>query len=55
MRTSWPLFHMTHYRGDTSYDHNPHVIYNRDYYLEIEAMNEEELREHINKWEWHKQ
>jgi predicted glycosyltransferase involved in capsule biosynthesis len=54
MRTPWPIWHLTHFRGNTSYDHNPHVNFNRDYCLKIEAMSEEELREHINEWDWHK-
>ena len=54
MRTQWPLYHMTHYRGDTSYNHNPHINFNRDYCVEISKMNKLELQEHINTWNWHK-
>lgn len=54
MRTQWPLYHMTHHRGDTSYNHNPHINFNRDYCVEISKMNKLELQEHINTWNWHK-
>ena len=54
MRTQGPLYHMTHHRGDTSYDHNPHIISNRDYCVEISEMNKDELLEHVNTWTWHK-
>lgn len=54
MRTQGPLYHMTHHRGDTSYDHNPHITFNRDYCVEISEMNKEELLEHVNTWTWHK-
>ena len=54
MRTQWPLWHLTHARGDTSFNHNPHIDFNRDYCLEIQSMNREQLQEHIDKWNWHK-
>ena len=54
MRTEWPLWHLTHTRGDTSYDHNPYVNSNRDYCLEIDKMTDVQLREHIEQWDWTK-
>ena len=54
MRTQWPLWHLTHARGDTSFNHNPHINFNRDYCLKIQSMNREQLQEHINMWDWHK-
>ena len=52
-RTQWPLWHLTHARGETSYNHNPHIEFNRDYYLEIAQMSPDEIRNHIKGWEWH--
>lgn len=53
-RCEWPLWHLTHHRGITSFDHNPYIEFNRDYCLEISKMNKEELIEHINTWTWKK-
>tara|TARA_R110002167_G_scaffold45676_11_gene137139 strand:+ start:111 stop:893 length:783 start_codon:yes stop_codon:yes gene_type:complete len=54
MRTQWPLWHLTHARGDTSFNHNPYINFNRDYCLEIQNMNKVKLQEHIDQWDWHK-
>ncbi len=53
-RTKWPLWHLTHTRVETSYDHNPHIIFNRDYCQKISQMSKDELQSHIDKWDWHK-
>ena len=53
-RTEWPLWHLTHARGETSYNHNPHIDLNRNLYMQIERMSSEQLKEHINNWKWHK-
>ena len=53
-RTQWPLWHLTHARGETSYNHNPHIKFNRDYYMEIESMTPDELKGHVDEWNWHK-
>lgn len=53
-RTEWPLWHLTHARGETSFNHNPHIELNKNLYLQIERMSPEELREHVNTWTWHK-
>ena len=53
-RTDWPLWHLTHARGETSYNHNPHIELNKNLYLEIERMNPEQLKAHIDTWTWHK-
>ena len=53
-RTQWPLWHLTHARGETSYNHNPHIKFNRDYYMEIESMTPDELKAHVDEWNWHK-
>lgn len=54
MRTQWPLWHLTHARGDTSFNHNPYIDFNRDYCLKIQSMNKVQLQEHIDQWDWHK-
>ena len=52
MRTEAPLWHLTHWRGETSFNYNPHIEHNKNCCLAIDAMSKEELREHISKWEW---
>ena len=54
MRTQWPLWHLTHARGETSYNHNPHIELNKNLYLEIERMSPEQLKAHVDTWTWHK-
>jgi len=54
MRTQWPLWHLTHARGETSYNHNPHIELNKSLYLEIERMSPEQLKAHVDTWDWHK-
>ncbi len=54
MRTQWPLWHLTHARGETSFNHNPHINLNRDLCMEIARMSPEELKAHVDKWTWHK-
>jgi len=53
-RTDWPLWHLTHARGETSFNYNPHIELNKNLYLEIERMSPEELRAHVDTWTWHK-
>jgi hypothetical protein len=54
MRTEWPLLHLTHERGITSHEHNPYITFNREYYLMIARMSPEQLKAHVNEWQWHK-
>ena len=54
MRTQWPLWHLTHARGETSYNHNPHIQLNKNLYLQIERMSPEQLKAHVDTWTWHK-
>jgi len=54
MRTQWPLWHLTHARGETSYNHNPHIELNKNLYFEIERMTPEQLKAHVDTWTWHK-
>ena len=49
-----PLWHLTHARGETSFNHNPHIDLNRDLCMEIARMSPEELKAHVDKWTWHK-
>ncbi len=49
-----PLWHLTHARGETSFNHNPHINLNRDLCMAIERMTPEELKAHVDEWTWHK-
>ena len=51
-RCEWPLYHLTHFRGETSFNHNPFINVNRDLYIEIERMTKKELEDHIKTFEW---
>ena len=53
-RCEWPLWHLTHARGETSFNHNPHIELNKNLYLEIERMSPEQLKAHVDTWTWHK-
>ena len=53
-RCEWPLWHLTHFRGDTSFNHNPHIELNKNLYLQIERMTKEELEVHIKNFSWMK-
>jgi len=48
------LWHLTHYRGERSFNYNPHIELNKNLYLEIERMTPQQLREHVETWDWHK-
>ncbi len=52
MRVPGPLYHLTHFRGETSFNHNPYINKNRDEYLRMEKMTKEELIEDMKTWEW---
>ncbi len=54
MRTQCPLWHLTHARGETSFNHNPHIELNKNLYLQIERMSPEQLKAHVDTWTWHK-
>lgn len=51
-RVTKPLFHLTHVRTETAYDHNPFVNANRDEFLRIQNMTQEQLEQEIKQWEW---
>ena len=51
-RVPGPLYHLTHKRVDTSYDHNPHIIQNRDECLRIQSLSPVELNKEISNWYW---
>lgn len=53
-RLEWPLFHLTHERKDTSFNHNPHLELNKQEYFRIANMSREELETEITTWEWAK-
>lgn len=51
-RLEWPLFHLTHERKDTSFNHNPHLELNKEEYFRIANMSPEELRKEVETWDW---
>ena len=51
-RLEKPLFHMTHPRKDTSWNHNPRTGHNQMEYARIVHMTADELKEEIKKWPW---
>jgi hypothetical protein len=51
-RVTKPLFHLTHVRTETAYDHNPFVNANRDEFTRIQNMTQEQLEQEIKQWKW---
>ena len=47
-RTQWPLYHLTHERKDTSFNHNPHLDLNQRECLRIQSMGKEQLLQEIS-------
>jgi predicted glycosyltransferase involved in capsule biosynthesis len=52
VRTQWPLYHLTHERKDTSFNHNPHLELNKEEYFRIANMSNDILQEEVNSWSW---
>ena len=53
-RTQWPLYHLTHERKDTSFNHNPYLELNKRECLRIQSLSKEDLREEVSNWNWAK-
>jgi hypothetical protein len=51
-RNKGPLFHLTHSRGETSFDHNPHAQTNIREFKRVAAMNVDQLKQEISTWDW---
>ena len=51
-RITKPLFHLTHERKETAYDNNPYVNANRDEFLRIQNMTQDQLEQEIKQWKW---
>tara|TARA_B100001778_G_C18547941_1_gene611572 strand:- start:284 stop:1042 length:759 start_codon:yes stop_codon:yes gene_type:complete len=49
-RIDQPLFHLTHPRKETSWNHNPETQHNQEEYSRIVSMPVEQLREEIKTW-----
>lgn len=49
-----PIFHLTHERKETSFEHNPYDGQNRNEFLKIRKMSFEELSEEIKNWNYEK-
>jgi hypothetical protein len=54
MRTECPIWHLTHFRGETSFNYNPHLEHNRTICMKSHQMTKEQLIEYINTFTWHK-
>ena len=52
VRTQWPLYHLTHERKDTSFNHNPHLELNKEEYFRIANMPDNILKEEVSNWDW---
>ena len=52
-RTSYPIFHVDHFRGPNS-SHGEMYWRNKSIYDSITRMNADELRRHISEWKWSK-
>lgn len=49
-RSSSPLLHMTHYRGNTTYNHSKYVDHNAQECGKVSNMPVEQLKEYIKSW-----
>ena len=54
VRTQWPLYHLTHERKDTSFNHNPHIDLNQQECIRINSLSKEELLAEVSNWSWTK-
>ena len=54
VRTQWPLYHLTHVRKDTSFNHNPHIELNKHECLRVSRMTKDELLTEVSSWDWAK-
>jgi len=52
VRTQWPLYHLTHERKDTSFNHNPHLELNKEEFFRISNMTNDVLQKEVNNWSW---
>lgn len=51
-RINVPLFHLTHERKETSFDHNPYDGHNKKEFFRVCRMNKEQLLEEIKTWNY---
>jgi hypothetical protein len=49
-RSSAPLLHMTHHRGETTYNHSKYVNYNGDICHKVTTMDIEDLKKYVKQW-----
>lgn len=52
IRTEWPLYHLTHERKDTSFNHNPYLELNKQEFFRISNMTSKQLAEEVLTWNW---
>ena len=53
-RVENPLFHLTHPRKETSWNHNPETEHNQKEYSRIYNMTSDQLKTEIATWQWNK-
>jgi predicted glycosyltransferase involved in capsule biosynthesis len=51
-RINSPLFHLTHQRKETSFDHNPYDTHNKKEFFRICNMDKSKLLEEIKTWNY---
>ena len=52
MRTEAPLWHLTHWRGESSFNHNPHIEHNKSIYANVLNMTQEQLQSYVDSFSW---
>lgn len=52
MRTQAPLWHLTHWRGESSFNHNPHIEHNKSIYANVLNMTQEQLQSYVDNFSW---
>jgi hypothetical protein len=52
MRTEAPLWHLTHWRGESSFNHNPHIEHNKSIYANVLNMTQEQLQSYVDNFNW---
>jgi hypothetical protein len=51
-RTQSPLFHLDHFRGNTSFNYNDYIEHNKRVLYETVSKNKEDLKQYIKTWKW---
>lgn len=52
MRTEAPLWHLTHWRGESSFNYNPYIEHNKEIYIKVLQMTTDQLQSYIETFNW---